>query len=298
MVEALKLTDLLALVPVVKALVKGGWLGHAGGNWLETVRKVVENWADLSNILTDYQRHFGLNPTGILDSGTLAHLRLRRFCGCPDRQSDVVWNATALPIPDREVRWYFDKADDLHPITKTAVLKAADWTWTTLAGLCGIRVRNVATAAEANAIMGTAAIDGGLGTLAWSELASGRAGAVMHQAYDNGESWIAQHGNLSDTNDDIDLYRVMAHECIHLLGFGHDDTQPCLMNSIYSLTIDRPNPADVARLQKVYGPPLAPVPPTTPPTPGTPPTGPVFPGTVTQAADGVNIFLKGLKLAN
>lgn len=284
------LDDLPELIKVAKLLIKGGWLKRVG-SLLDLVKELADG--DLTSVLRSYQTHFGLPGGGELNQQTIEHLTLPRFCGRPDRE--MLAESQLQPMP--EVRWWAANPGDMPGLTGQEFLEALDENWTYLPTVCGITARNVATEAEANAVIQCGPIDGSMATLAWSELWNGSPG-ILHQMYDDGDKWMRKAGRLQAANP-LDVGRVITHESCHLLGLPHDsEDMTCLMAPTYSLTVDRCTARDIQRLQRIYGPPKSvtkPVNPDTPAKPSVPKSYTVM-ATVQETADGLTILLPQMSI--
>ena len=255
--------DLETIVSAVKWLIRSGWLKRAG-SLLDLVSELKAG--NLTGVVQDYQSHFGLPGDGMLNEATLQHLAMPRFCGRPDREA--VSEALLKPMP--EVRWFATNPQAMTGISARDFLEAINECWTYLPTVCGIAARNVASQAEANALVQCGPIDGAMGTLAWSELWNG-SNRVYQQMYDTGEKWKRQSGVLQPSST-LDVLRVIIHESCHLLGLPHDsEDMNCLMAPTYSLSIDRCTPRDIQRLQRIYGPPKSVTKPTAGDTPANSP---------------------------
>lgn len=232
-----------------------------------------------------YQNWAGLPCHGHLDAVTVRSLALPRFCGVPDR----IEEAGALARWNKK-RLTWRVAGALPPLTAEQLRSAYREAWSYWSAVCGIEAVESVTPAATDVTHGTGAIDGAMGTLAWSELPNG-SDRPLQQKYDTGEPWVVAE---SPGASQIDLVRVAAHEVGHALGLNHfAPGSGNLLDPTYSRTIRRPQRGDVEEAQKRYGPPLAtPVPPPTPVPPGEPITIRVF-GATRIEIPGYDVKPKG-----
>lgn len=170
-----------------------------------------------------------------------------RICGVEHLRGssrDRKWNKLKL-------KWKLQRglpgvmADALHQ----AFLESfANWQ-----AVCGLQFEPT-TSGRADILIDTGRIDGASGTLAWSELPPSN---PVHQKYDTSESWTTKGGR----GQLIDLVAVATHEIGHGIGLFHDERVPrgqkALMAPFYDPSIRTPQPRDVERVQKLYGPPVA-----------------------------------------
>lgn len=186
---------------------------------------------------------------------------LIRICGLPDsvieeaswarvgRSPDNPLLYAALAsigdgIPDTD--WYACLADVYAEINKA----------------CAFFARQTDTARSAHCRIDVGPIDKVGGTLAWSELANGF-DTPCRQKVDSNDNWGIFAGAQSGKTD---LYRVMLHETLHLLGFGHQPKgSGSILEPYYSPNVRHLTDYDVRMLQRVYGPPINVPPPLPPP---------------------------------
>ncbi len=204
-----------------------------------------------------YQVFHGLQVDGWVGPETEASLLELRYCGYPDvlhlenPQQVCRW-------PQKVIRWSI--TGQLVGISLDNLQAAYQLAWLFWSTICDIHPEylgfNVATA---HVLMGTGVIDGGLGTLAWSEMPCGNP-RQLKQLYDSNERWVIAEG--ATQNQQIDLVRVAAHEIGHVLGIPHI-VAGNLLAPIYSQQIRKPQVGDIAEAVKRYGPSID-----TPPPPG------------------------------
>lgn len=155
--------------------------------------------------------------------------------------------ANGRPWPVRRITYWVDyvAARQIRPALSDEQVRAAFWqAWSWWAEGLTIDPAEVVRPDEALVRIGFARIDGGLGILAWSDLADGTL-RPKQQQYDTAERWTAgppAPGLLS-------LPAVAAHEIGHVLALGHDDADAAaLMRPSYTALIPRPQPRDFSRL--------------------------------------------------
>lgn len=174
------------------------------------------------------------------------------FCGLPDvmplQEKICKW-----PAP--EVTWallsYSDK------LSRNDQLEAFQLAWSWWAEICAIKPKYSPNSRTANVLISFGGIDGGSGTLAWSELPCGSA-ERLRQMYDSSERWVVEE---KPAHGFIDLARVAAHEIGHGIGIPHIASGN-LMAPTYSRSIRRPQNGDLREAQLRYGKPSpVPVPP-------------------------------------
>lgn len=191
-----------------------------------------------------------------------------RLCGVPDQLG-----ATGIcKWPQKRVLWCV--TGRLPGLSDEELVAAYREAWSYWAAVCGIEPVYTEQASQANVLMGSGLIDGGNGTLAWSELPCSANPRRLEQKYDTGERWV-----ISDTPPagKIDLVRVAAHEIGHVIGLPHfAGGTGNLLDPTYSTRIRKPQAGDTAEARRRYGAPAgapAPVPTPTPtPAPAPAPT--------------------------
>lgn len=133
--------------------------------------------------------------------------------------------------------------------------------------VCGLRFAEAEAGVAPDVLITAARIDGPSQVLAWSELPDG-SDRRLTQRYDTSEKYVVAERPARGM---IDLVAVVCHEMGHALGLEHAPAgSGDLMAPTYAPGRRTPQPGDVARIQKLYGPAAPPV-----PTPSPVPAGPV-----------------------
>lgn len=207
-------------------------------------------WENLDYAIRSYQDFHGLVPDGWVGPETKASLEAIRFCGLPDVMP-LQEAATLCRWSKRQLLWQF--IGQLPGLTVDSVQRACVQAWGLWAEVCNIEPLWQSTG-TADVRMGAGVIDGGFGTLAWSELPCAGDDRPLRQLYDTGESWVIAE---QPQGRQIDLVRVACHELGHALGIPHIAAGN-LMAPTYSPTIRKPQTGDIAEAVARYGPPVIP----------------------------------------
>lgn len=141
--------------------------------------------------------------------------------------------------------WHVDLSGFQGSLPASTVIEAFRLAWLWWAEAAEIEPVMVQSAAEGLIRKHFARIDGQSGILAWSELADNTM-QPKTQRYDNGDTWILTHGDMSGG---IDLARVACHEIGHVLGLEHDNQNSgSLMAPFISDSVPKPTQRDIQRL--------------------------------------------------
>lgn len=224
-----------------------GWLDY-GDRRAESVHRA----------LMEFQRWWGLVQDGWAGPATERVLEAPRFCGLPDRLN---LGGRKCRWPMLELRWAI--TGRLPNISDSDLKSAYAEAWEYWAEVCGVRPEYSPSSKGANVVMGSGAIDGPSGTLAWSELPCGNA-KQLEQRYDTREPWRIFDGSQSGY---IDLVRVACHEIGHVIGIDHL-SDGALMAPTYDRHIRKPQKADIREAQERYGEPSRSPPPVSAELPG------------------------------
>lgn len=268
---------------------------------------------DIVNAVTDFQKTYGLKPSGQLDAPTVRAMQAPR-CGLSDHQADPMVKKLQAFAASNLARW--QKTGITYavqqyvpglPITaQDQIIAAAFADW---CAVCNININRV-TGGNPDIVIGVGQgprsnFDGPGGVLAWAYLPDGSDKQLLME-FDQDETWASdpsQRGTL--------MKNVATHEFGHLLGLSHSVVQSALMAPYYAAGIATPQQNDdIPRVVARYGPPQGgPVtPPVTPPPPVVPPapppvTPPVVPPVVppvqppsTNGADTHTITIQGSNL--
>lgn len=126
-----------------------------------------------------------------------------------------------------------------------------------ISGCCDVTHEYVANASRANFNIITRRLDGPSGVLADCQIPVGNVsvgGTTLVMRLDDSEAWGVYK---NPPQGKIDLYRVILHEFEHGHGLGHKPANvnaPALIAPMYSPTMRNLQAADVAELQRRYGP--------------------------------------------
>ncbi len=231
-------------------------LGFIKAGNLQDALQAAQEFLDF--IVRAYQKFHQLEVDGWVGPQTKASLEAPRFCGLPDvmpiqlTQSLCRWNKRQL---------YWAMAGQLAGITAEQRQQAYTLAWSYWSEVCNIGAVWSSTV-NADVLMSAGAIDGGLGTLAWSELPCAGDDRPLRQLYDTSEQWVIAEG--ATPAGQIDLVRAACHELGHALGIPHITTGN-LMAPIYSPIIRKPQAGDIIEAVQRYGPPAGPPLPPVPP---------------------------------
>lgn len=200
----------------------------------------------LHKALALYRRFHGLTEDAS-DEAVQASLQAARFCGHPDVLSFHAprglprWNK-------RPLRWTLEGL--LPGVTQEERLACCEQSVAAWAAVCDLEFVYVPQRAGADLVMAVGPIDGGLGTLAWSELPDG-SDKPLTQLYDTSERWGVHHGSRPQPL--VDLTRVVAHELGHALGIGHLPAGNLMAPTLGA--VRTPQAEDVREALARYGPP-------------------------------------------
>lgn len=200
------------------------------------LRQAIERYQEFNHLMVD----------GWVGPETKASLEETRFCGFPDLMPIQVGGLCRWP--QKRITWTL--SGQLPGISSEARLQAYQRAWQSWANVCDIvPVYNPGDPA-ANVQIGVGAIDGGMGTLAWSELPCGNA-QTLRQLYDQSERWVITDGITQ--GQQIDLTRVARHEIGHVLGIPHIAAGN-LLAPTYRADLFDVQAGDIAEAVKRYGP--------------------------------------------
>ncbi|NXG46648.1 MMP10 protein, partial [Psilopogon haemacephalus] len=204
----------------------------------------------LEERIKEMQRFFHLSITGKLDTETEAILKLPR-CGLPDVADYKTFPGTPRWGKRHLTYKIVNYTPDLPRNKVDDAIKRAFMVWSNVTPLQFRRV----FASNADIVIAFARrehgdgypFDGRGSTLAHAFPPGDGIGGDAH--FDEDERW-------SETNRDVNLFLVAAHEFGHSLGLAHSDVQDALMYPLYSYK----NPAnfklsedDKRGIQKLYG---------------------------------------------
>lgn len=222
---------------------------------------------DISTLVKQFQRTFGLKVNGKLDNQTIRAMHWPR-CGCPDYKM-MKSEAQASKWGPKQLTYYVEKyVNGVSKADQDDILDLAFQQWE---DHCELNISRVTSNNKANMILSTGSgradnFDGPGGTLAWAYLPpNNNYNGQLLMRFDLGETWIT---NPRDRG--ILLLNVACHEFGHLLGLDHSKVQRALMAPYYSAGITKPQDSDdIPRIQSLYGIRTSPVPggPTQPPPP-------------------------------
>ncbi|MFK5597628.1 matrixin family metalloprotease [Methylobacterium sp. HMF5984] len=146
--------------------------------------------------------------------------------------------------------------DSTVPAFFTSVLASALADWTSHAN---IHFQQVSPSASVTIKFTLSAIDGLYGTLgnggsSYFNSSSGLNKAFSGQVtFDSGENWHVV-GNSVVSDGSIDLFNVALHEIGHVIGLGHYNTSPAIMNSVLNTSLTDLTQSDIDGIQYLYGP--------------------------------------------
>ncbi|KAG8072341.1 hypothetical protein GUJ93_ZPchr0006g42060 [Zizania palustris] len=232
----------------------------------------------LEAAIATYQRNFGLNATGVLDTPTVEQMVAPR-CGVADvinGSSTMDRNSSSAALRGRHLYSYFPGGPIWPPfrrnlryaITATSATTIDRATLSTVfarafsrwAAVTNLRFTEIASASNADITIGFysgdhgdgEAFDGPLGTLAHAfSPTNGR----FH--LDAAEAWVADGdvSRLSSVGSAVDLESVAVHEIGHLLGLGHSSVPDSIMYPTIRTGTRKVNleSDDVLGIQSLYG---------------------------------------------
>lgn len=201
--------------------------------------------------LKNFQRRYGLEPTGVVDEATLDLMKKPR-CGFPDTADFVVqgnkWPTTNLRYG------YSEFTPDLTQAQVRAAISAAFSYWAAVTPLQftevpfannpEIRIRFVAGDHGDGS-----PFDGSSGVLAHAFYPPPNGGDIAGDShFDEAEAWSV---NLPPSG--IDLYTVAAHEFGHALGLAHSTVSGALMFPFYGGPHRFLSQDDIDGIQSIYG---------------------------------------------
>ncbi len=186
---------------------------------------------------------------------------ITHFCGCRDRSLGLVAELAGA-WRKRTLKWAIKGS--LPSASADVFRAAAAEAFSCWQAVAGLRFVEAQPGEQADITLTAGPIDGAGGTLAWSQLPVGN-DAPLTQKYDTSEKFVLAAAPL---RGQIDLVAVIVHEVGHALGLDHARADsPDIMAPTYKPGLRKPQPGDVARMQRLYGPP-DPVQPVPEPTPG------------------------------
>nr|XP_056714845.1 matrix metalloproteinase-18-like [Euleptes europaea] len=201
----------------------------------------------LQERIKEMQKFFHLTVTGKIDAATKKLMELPR-CGMPDvselRTTSQVWEKKALTY---RIKNY---TPDLAKSTVDRIIKNA---WSVWSNVTPLTFKRVYRPADIEILFASGAhgdgnaFDGRGGVLAHAFFPGSGLGGDAH--FDESEKW-------SETNKEISLFLVAAHEFGHSLGLEHSNVEGALMFPTYSYvdpkTFRLPQD-DKERIQGLYG---------------------------------------------
>ena len=202
---------------------------------------------DVARSIWAYQEWHGLKCDGWCGPKTRESLLAPRFCGHPDRMEQQ--SGGLCKWHDKQITWTL--AGQLPGIAANDLVEAFQLAWNYWAEVCDIQPQWLPNERTANVTIQTGAIDGGLGTLAWSELPCGASPRTLKQLYDSNENWVIAEGITQGRQ--IDLVRVAAHEIGHVIGIPHIAAGN-LLAPTYSPMVRKPQAGDIEEAVRRYGP--------------------------------------------
>jgi hypothetical protein len=208
--------------------------------------------------IQNYQRMFGLPPTGSLDEATLQSMRMPR-CGVPDRPSILfllerkfTTNGSRWPTTNLTYRFQNFTGDLAQAQIRTAVRNAFN-RWSAVTPL---NFAEVTTGGDILVQFGVGnhgdgaanAFDGTGGVLAHAYAPGGGLGGDVH--FDDAETWTI---TIPPPLGTIDIETVALHEIGHSIGLGHSANSAAVMFPNYvgprrNLYFD-----DIDGIRSVYG---------------------------------------------
>ncbi len=202
----------------------------------------------LESVLKEYQKFFGIEPSGEACEQTTISVFSGRFCACPDIQYSVSSIEDLPKWPTRDLRWHLQGSElalKMSPETIKSIFARA---WKAWSDVCGIRPILTDREEEAQVLITFGSIDGARKVLAWSELADGSI-RPKHQRFDANEDWVDAETTV---RSEVDLLRVATHEIGHVLGVPHLPSGS-LMQPMYDNHIRYPKAADIVEMVNRYG---------------------------------------------
>lgn len=167
------------------------------------------------------------------------------FCGCRESMTADAVRAWGK----RRLLWTVQGS--LPGVTAQNFRAAIDQAFDSWQGVCGLEFAEAAQGQAADIIITAGRIDGQNNVLAWSELPDG-SDRPLQQRYDTSERYVVAE---NPGRSQIDLVAVACHEIGHAIGLEHAaQNSPDLMAPTYSPGRRTPQPGDVARIQRLYGP--------------------------------------------
>lgn len=174
-----------------------------------------------------------------------------RFCGCTEAMLAQIGAWTKRHLT-------YSIHGSLPGLTAEEFAQAIRQAFDSWQAVCGLTF-SPAEGHRADILITTGRIDTAGQVLAWSELPDG-SDRLLQQKYDTSEKFV---NAIDPKRGFIDIVAVAAHEIGHALGLDHSPHgSPDLLAPIYAPGRRVPQPGDIQRIQRLYGPPVPrPVPP-------------------------------------
>ena len=205
------------------------------------------------------QNDLGMRP--VTDGGFL-------YCGVTLQEYAIGGITYRWPASVKKLKWSLNFSR-LGGLTDSDFKDAATAWLKEISDCCDRQFEYVSNTRLANILYTVQRLDGSSGVLADMQIPVGNVneGMQLTGRFDDSEGWVLS-GHPGPGQ--IDLYRVGLHETEHAMGLGHKPSNvaaPALIAPIYSPTLRNLQAADIAELQRRYGPPTTPVPPPVTPPP-------------------------------
>ncbi|XP_068459013.1 matrix metalloproteinase-15-like [Clinocottus analis] len=286
---SLALCSAAADVPQEEGFSAEAWLRKFGYlSQASSQMSTMQSAQILSKAISDMQRFYGLDVTGVMDPATVVAMRRPR-CGLPDRKAEEMddgarkkryaltgqqWSKDHITysIMNQQIPSSLGEERTYDAIRKAfdAWRRVTPLTFEELPAENNIRI-NSSKAELADILLLFASgfhgdmslFDGEGGSLAHAYYPGPGIGGDTH--FDADEPWTLENHNPKG----IDLFLVAVHELGHALGLEHSDNPSAIMAPFYqwihthNFTL---HDDDIRGIQYIYGPPLPGVtPPTSPP---------------------------------